>query len=135
MPANGVPEDVRAFIFEFIDSVEQLEVLLLVRSQPSREWSVSEVTDALRTDAGSAAHRLRSLKEMGFIASTDTENARFRFQPQTERLQHLSDLLAATYKIRRHAVLELIFSPLKRIKTFASAFVVRGTGNTGGNDV
>ena len=45
--ASVFPEAVRSFILEHINSVEQLEVLLLLKNQPDREWTAEAVSQAV----------------------------------------------------------------------------------------
>jgi hypothetical protein len=40
-----IPEAVRKLIAEYIDSVEQLEVLILLRSRRDRPWTIDEIDD------------------------------------------------------------------------------------------
>ena len=47
--SEQLPDDVQRFIIEHINSVEQLEALLLVRSDPARVWTTEEVSHALYT--------------------------------------------------------------------------------------
>src|SRR5918994_2826599 len=44
---HGLPEDVHRFLYQNIDSVEQLEVLLYLRQSPERGWSSEDVARAL----------------------------------------------------------------------------------------
>jgi hypothetical protein len=55
---STLPAELVRFIHEHIHSVEQLEVLLLLRENPERWWSPEEVSQALRTIPSSASQRL-----------------------------------------------------------------------------
>jgi hypothetical protein len=50
MSYKGIPEDVGQFIIEKIDSVAQLEALLLLRSSPEEKWSVRALSSRLYID-------------------------------------------------------------------------------------
>src|SRR5688572_27525821 len=51
----GIPEDVRRFLLQCIDSVEQLEVLLLLHRDPGKVWSTEAVAQALYSNPDSIA--------------------------------------------------------------------------------
>lgn len=106
--------------------MEQLEVLLLVRSKPSNEWSVDDVTKSLKTNLSSVANRLVRLKDLDLLEQTSADPALYRYKPKTTEIAAVVDLLSEAYAVRRHRVLELIFSPMKRARSFADAFIVRG---------
>ncbi len=58
-----IPEDVAQFIIEKIDSVAQLEGLLLLRDNPQQQWDVAAVAKRLYIDdeqAGKVLARLRA---------------------------------------------------------------------------
>jgi hypothetical protein len=52
MAREPIPDDLREFILGYIDSIAQLEALLLLRRNPSTSWN-----------AGSVAHVYTSVRE------------------------------------------------------------------------
>src|SRR3954451_7900715 len=102
---GGLPDIVRRLIAEHIVSVEQLEVLLLLRSRPERSWTGQQASEQVRSGADSVARRLTDLCKRGFLAP---EGAGYRYSPPPERVAAL-DALARAYAERRHQVIELIF--------------------------
>jgi hypothetical protein len=120
---DGIPEDVRAFIGAHVDSVEQLEVLLLLRRTAGREWSAAEVSEELRTSPGSAANRLADLAAHGLITARSSADPLYRYEPRDERLDATLDALGRAYADRRVRVIGMIFEkPIDRIRSFADAF-------------
>lgn len=132
MAPNGLPEAVQRLIGEHIDSVEQLEVLLLLRRQKDRPWCADTVARELRIAAASASERLVDLAHRGMLAPSEPDESSpegqecFRYSPANPRLDEAVSALAAAYSERRVSVINLIFSkPTDRIRTFADAFRVR----------
>ena len=77
MDRDAIPEAVRRLIAAHIDSVPQLEALLLLRSEPAREWNAASVAARLYV-AESAAHALLvDLSERGFLSPSAPPNARY----------------------------------------------------------
>lgn len=117
------PEAVRNFLVAHISSVEQLEALLLLKSQPDRNWTVEAVAKGLYTPAAAAAMRLADLHAHGLVALKD---AHYRYSPATPELDSLVDQLADIYRERRVSVITLIYSkPSSQVQAFADAFKLR----------
>jgi hypothetical protein len=121
-----LPRELLAFLREHINSLEQLEVLLLLRSSADRTWTPDEVSDELRTARTSVAARLADLARRGLVESVPGAAETFRFRPPNGS-GDVVNLLATTYAQRRHAVIEAIFAqPVDGIRLFAAAFRFRG---------
>ena len=119
------PDHVRIFIEENINSVEQLEVLLLLRQDRQKQWTADSVSQALYTPAAAAAKRLADLVARQ-IAVTDESLQNYSYQPSSTELGKIVDDLATVYRDRRVAVISLIYSkPSDHVKAFADAFKFR----------
>lgn len=120
---NAIPAHVHRFILDHIVSVEQLEILLLLRGRRDRDWNAEEVARELRTAALSAANRLADLERRGLLTR---EGERYRFDPAAPALEEAVEGLSHVYPERRVTVIDLIFSkPNDVIRTFADAFKLR----------
>jgi hypothetical protein len=124
--AQELPSDVAQFIVEYVDSVEQLEVLLLVRATAPKDWDGPAVARELRIDSRSAGNRLAGMAARGLLVTTDEAAGRYRFDPKSPELKRVVGRLADTYDERRVSVITLIFSkPNDTIRSFADAFRIR----------
>lgn len=103
-------EEVERFIAEHVDALEQLEILLLLRSQRTREFAPAEVTEELRLGPNSAPERLAGLAARGLLR-TRGEPARFRYAPESAETERIVGELARCYAERRVSVIARIFSP------------------------
>lgn len=125
--SSGIPEDVRRFLLQCIDSVEQLEVLLLLHRTPDQVWSPEAVAQALYSNTASIARRLAGLDVSGLVASDESRS--YRYQPSTAALEDTVTLLAETYRERRVAVITVIASkPMENVRAFSDAFRLRKKG-------
>lgn len=96
---------------EQISSIEQLEVLLFLRSHPANGWTVAEVTRELRSSSHSMRRRLGDLRDRGFLRTIEGRSEpAFVYSPKTPQLADAVAELAATYAERPHAIIRLIFS-------------------------
>lgn len=118
-----VSEEIKQFLFSHIDSVEQLEMIVLMRQHKDKSWTARSISDELRTSAASVSNRFTVLRSIGIIEANE-DSISFTYRPKTPELERLIDDLVETYKVRKHTVLQLIFSPMKRARNFADAFVI-----------
>lgn len=124
---------VRRLIAEDIDSVEQLEILLLLFQHPERTWTAESVARELRVSALSAGERLEDLTYDGLVVRVDGSEGEYRYGPETPSRDEAVRGLATAYSERRVTVINLIFSkPVDKIRTFADAFRLRKKGDDNG---
>jgi hypothetical protein len=120
----GLPDDVHRFLYQNIDSVEQLEVLLLLRRGPERGWTADEVARELYSHPSSILHRMASLSGRGLLR--ELEPACYQYAPRSTELHDTVTRVAETYRERRVAVIPLIASkPIENVRAFSDAFRFR----------
>lgn len=123
---NGLPEDVHRFLYHYIESVEQLEVLLLLRQAPERGWTADDVARALYSHPSSVASRLALLLGQGMLREIGP--GRYQYAPRSVETHDTVTRVAETYRERRVAVITLIASkPLENVRAFSDAFRIRRT--------
>jgi hypothetical protein len=121
---SGVPEDVAQLIASHIDSVEKLEILLLLRGERERTWMSDEVSRELRRNPSTVSRALGQLASRQLLAGSSADG--FQFAPPDRELEQQVDRLAETYATRRVSVIQLIVAnPMDSVTTFADAFRLR----------
>ncbi len=121
---NGLPEDVHRFLYHYIESVEQLEVLLLLRQAPERGWTADDVARALYSHPSSVANRLALLMGQGMLREIGPGS--YQYAPRSIETHQTVSRVAETYRERRVAVITLIASkPLENVRAFSDAFRIR----------
>lgn len=133
MTQSELPREVQDLIAEHITSVEQLEILLLLREHAEQEWSASKVSEEIRTSERSAATRLADLRARGFLTSREDAGVTvYRFDPLTVTQRRAVASLSQVYRERRYTVIDLIFSkPIDRLRVYADAFRLRKDDSDG----
>ncbi len=123
----------RNLIVERIESVGQLEVLILLFRSPDKPWTAAEVSANLRSSETASKNQLKRLCDAGLISvqemnGTDT----YWFPPADENIRQIVVELVALYPDMQHRFIELIYNkPRERIKRFVDAFKVGGEGKDG----
>lgn len=111
MRRSGIPESVRRFLLTRVESIGQVEVLLLLRSAPEHEWSIDEISRELGSSASSVRDRLALLASQGIVTSRDVDGSTLHhYAPASEETRSMLDALAAAYKEYRVAVTNLIYA-------------------------
>lgn len=123
MSEGGSPDAVLSFVDRHIESVEQLEILLLLAAQ-DRMWSAAEIFQNIQSSQASVEKRLESLVAAGLLAKT--EKGCFYFAPKDDDTRKLVKDLAEAYKTRRVRIIEAIYTrKTDAVRTFADAFKFR----------
>lgn len=107
----------------YVDSLDSLEVVVMVFRESERSWSPEQVAQRLRISTRVARRELERMRTRG-IARPDAEDpSRTQFDPSdTERLAAVARI-SATYGTRRIELINYVASQtLKRIQSISDAF-------------
>ena len=125
-PSGGIPAPVHRLLMQHIDSVEQLEVLLLLKQAPEVEWTPAAIASILNGHPVSIAARLEALERARMIRRAPTSDVRYRYAPASTESAAAIEGLAQAYRERRVAVISLIASkPLENVRAFSDAFLFK----------
>ena len=126
MADSVIPEDISQFVIEKIESVAQLEALLLLRNTPDTDWSVQALAARLYISEEQTAGVLVVLRAQGFVSADSKDPSLYRYRPNSKELKGMLDRLAEIYATHLVPVTNLIHSrPKSRIQEFADAFRLR----------
>lgn len=117
--------DIYPFIREHVRSVWALELLLKLKSDPARVWTVEALVGDLRASPGLVAANLEALGRAELVLA---EDGGFRYRPAALVLERLCDDLEAAYRDRPVTVIRWISKPAERLQSLADAFKFRGRG-------
>jgi hypothetical protein len=110
----------------WIDSIAQLEALLLLRENANTEWSLPDVAARLYLPPEEVAALLSRLCEDGFIAAIESPTTRYRYHPASGQLSALVDRVAEEYAKHLVPMTKLIHEKARmRVQQFADAFRLR----------
>ncbi|HEY6455269.1 MAG TPA: hypothetical protein VIY90_08325 [Steroidobacteraceae bacterium] len=130
MDAAEIPSVVAAFLLEYIESYEELEILLLLRLEATEVWSETRISDRLGVSAALTAEAISKLIAHGLV-KLQGERPRCVFAPRSEAIDEAVTALARSYTSQRLEIVKLMNSnAIKRMRTealraFSDAFVLR----------
>jgi hypothetical protein len=119
------PAELKQFIAQYVESLAQLEALLILRQDSQKQWNSPELAQRLYITPDMCEAILVDLERRGFAARAADGQA-FRYQPRDRALDQLVGDLGTIYQQRRVAVITEIYSkPVTKVQTFADAFRLR----------
>jgi predicted ArsR family transcriptional regulator len=125
--AEQLPPELRAFLHSCIESIEQVELLMLLRGS-DRLRTAREVAAELRVPAGVARRDLETLSARGLLEVSVGAETSYRYKPKSDDLARYGDLLAQHYVTSRHTIFKFVTTKSRlAIKRFAEAFKLRDT--------
>ncbi|HEX7114626.1 MAG TPA: hypothetical protein VF193_05805 [Steroidobacter sp.] len=123
MTSPDVPEAVWQFIAEKIDTVPQLEALLLLWENPNRAWTAGEMAQRIYVKPEAAAQILEALQRRQLASAEGEEEVRYRYNPGWDTKGTLMAEVVRAY--RRHLVPIATFihsGASSSVREFARAF-------------
>jgi hypothetical protein len=122
---DDFPLELKQFLAQHIESLAQLEMLLMMQREPERSWDCDELARGLYISSDMGQGILTDLERRGFAAASEGRT-RFRYVAGDGERDRLLTELGRLYRERRVAVITQIYSnPVKKVQTFADAFRLR----------
>jgi hypothetical protein len=121
MEVDPIPADIQNFILRHVDSVAQLEALLLLRGNTHETWTPAITAKRLYANEQEITEVLDRLCEDGLLKVNDGV---YRYDADPE-LRGLIDRLVEVYSRHLIAVTNMIHAKPRRIRQFADAFKIR----------
>lgn len=121
---DAIPHDLLEFLRRSLPSVWALELLLLMRKNASRTYSVEELATDLRASQSVVVSILPQFTVDGLVV--EAEPGRFAYRPTDDALAAKIDRLAVIYRESPVALVrEIALAPNPKIQGFADAFKFR----------
>jgi hypothetical protein len=122
---GGVSERLKAFLEQRLSSLDQIEVVMLLRADPGRSWTAPEVAAALGTAPETATMRLFLLASGGMIAFEPSAIRRYRYASSDSELNAMLQELSEVLGAHREDLLAALQSSRDPIRSFSDAFKLK----------
>lgn len=121
-----LPASVRRFLSRDVDSVEALEVLLLLRADAAGSWDVDAIVAELRSTPFSIRQRLDALAKRRLVRC---EDERWRYAAAAKADAVVAEVGVAYERLRLRVIEALYGAPRPEpLRAFADAFRLREAG-------
>ena len=100
MTHDPISEPVKQFILRSIDSVELLNVLLLLQKNPHKNFRLQEIQNELRSSLSAIQKRLDDLYQRKILRRSADSDVH-RYLPENERVRALIEELVKTIRFIR----------------------------------
>lgn len=123
MDSAEIPDDIRRFLLQHIDSVAKLEGLLLMYRNPQQDWDAAFLASRLYINSQQAATILTELSKIGLSRATEPRGHIYRYSPANESLADVVTRLESIYAKQLIPVTNLIHTRApSSLQHFADAF-------------
>ena len=122
MADDHIPDDLGQFILQHIDSITQLEALLLLRANADQVWDLAKTKARLYAAEVEVTRVLERLCADGFLIH---DGNGYRYQCKESAAAAKVDSLAALYASHLIPVTNMIHDKLRHVRAFAEAFKLR----------
>ena len=120
---HELSREVKNFLNQHINSVLQLEALLLLRANRDQAWDIEAVSKELSVDTDVARLHLNELVRGGLLILTKEDTMRYCYKPSNSQIDTLVSKMGAAYATHRVAVISRIFAkPVDRVRLFKETF-------------
>jgi hypothetical protein len=117
---------VAAFVVEYVGSLEELEILILLVMSDERWWDAGSSSRELGLPIARARAALDALASRNLLDIRITEDVRYKFRPGTPELEISVTALTEAYRRDPAAVVQLVARAGPRsVRDFADAFRIR----------
>ncbi|HKP12051.1 MAG TPA: hypothetical protein VJZ91_08075 [Blastocatellia bacterium] len=126
MSADVLPDEVKAFLLRYIDSIAQLEALLLLQANADLAWSADMLALRLYISVQETADILARLCADGFLVAHGSGPLLYQYHCPARDQAHMVDQVAMLYTKYLIPITHLIHAkPRTRVQGFADAFRFR----------
>jgi hypothetical protein len=109
-----------------VDSLEALEVLVLLARDPSVAWTTDQIASHLRIPLRSASREVARLTAAGILTQLNGEATSYHLGPADQARATAAACLVEAYGTRRIELINHVASrALKRVQAIADAFRVK----------
>lgn len=117
-----IPPDVREFIVRHIDTVSELEALLMLRENRGEAWETGRIAARVYISERDIAQLLERFAAEGFL---ERDGESYRYNVQDAATDRTIGDLARSYASHLIPVTNMIHSKPRSIRSFSDAFKLR----------
>jgi DNA-binding MarR family transcriptional regulator len=120
---GAIEPEVERFLLDSIDTVPQLEALLLIFQSPATVWTIAELAARIYVNERQATGILEDLTRRSLIVRVEPSPAKYQYVAPAEAQTRLLEKVARSYRTQLVQVTRFIHSNASAsVRDFARAF-------------
>lgn len=121
---EALPEDVVGFLAEYVESVDQLEILRVLGENRQREWEATALCRVLQADPKTLESHLKALQARGLLtAAKRADGLACRYSAGTPELEAKLSRLLKYYRERPVTMIRLVYDRARNpLRSLADKF-------------
>lgn len=122
------PEDVARFLYDHVESIDQLEILRVLGEERGKPWNSDDLAAVVQADPRSVRSHIEAMHARGLIEKVAGQAAGLscRYGPRTPELENMVARLLQIYRERPVSMIKLVYERAKDpLRAFADAFRIR----------
>jgi hypothetical protein len=121
------PEDVARFVFEYVESIDQLEILRLLGEDGAREWDCLALAGEVQAELQAVRKHLAAMSARGLLTTESRDSSLVcRHGACTAELETMVGRLLQLYKERPVTLIKMVYDRARDpLQAFADAFRLR----------
>lgn len=121
------PEDVTRFLYNNVESIDQLEILRVLGEDREGEWDVVALAVAVQSDPQAVRAHLAAMHARGLLEMTARgEGVSCRYGASTPEQEDMIRRLLQLYKERPVTMIKMVYEQARdRLRAFADSFRTR----------
>jgi hypothetical protein len=124
--SDRLSPDVVEFVNETADSIERLELLVMLIESPDQWWDAVSAGHAVGVDPATTQRDLEHLATHNLLAVNLGSTVSYRYEPGNATVRAISQAFAAAHRNNPRALYRLVVGRQNRaVRDFANAFRVR----------
>jgi hypothetical protein len=124
---QSFPEEIVRFLYEHVESIDQLEILRVLGEDPGRDWDAVALAGTIQAEPPTVRAHLVAMHARGLLAMTGREGGHtFRHGARTPELEDKLRRLLLLYKERPVTMIKIVYQQARDpLRAFADAFQIR----------
>ena len=124
---ESFPDDVIRFLYDNVESIDQLEILRVLGENLEREWNALALAEEVQAKHHDVRAHLARMQARGLLTiATREAGICCRYGVSTPELDHMVTRLLQLYKERPVTMIKLVYERAKDpLRAFADAFRIR----------
>lgn len=129
MKEAGIDDDVHRFLVNEIDTVPQIEALLLIWENRPKQWTAEELAQRLYLDLDTVSSVLAPLVQRQWIVGRSEAATLYSYEPRSPEADRLIQAVATAYRRNLVRATTIIHSKASSgVREFARAFKLKKEG-------